>query len=69
MLHVASAEDQASATHQIDVNGAECTLEVRYGDYSKALSKAVAALKEVRAPQPASADNILNTLLGKEVHG
>lgn len=46
-LLVASADPQPQAQHSIKVKGADAKLTVEYGDFSDALQKAVAALKEV----------------------
>lgn len=46
-LLVASAEAQETASHDIEVNGSKASLKVEYGDFSDALNKAAAALKEV----------------------
>lgn len=47
-LLVASAETKVAATHEIDILDKKAKLTVEYGDFSGPLSKAVAALKEVR---------------------
>jgi len=46
-LKVASAEPQPYVQHDIKCQGVGAKLTVEYGDFSSALQKAVAALKEV----------------------
>ncbi|KAH8103335.1 aflatoxin-detoxifizyme [Cristinia sonorae] len=47
-LLVASAEPQATASHKIEFKDGKATLSVEYGDFSQALKKAAAALKEAK---------------------
>ena len=46
-LLVASADPQPHKQHSIKAQGADAKLTVEYGDFSDALQKVVAALKEV----------------------
>ena len=46
-LLVASAKTQPPASHEFTIGDKKATLTVEYGDFSDALAKAAAALKEV----------------------
>ena len=47
ILHVASVKVDEGTSHSIQVGDKECTLVIKYGDHSKALSNAVDSLKQV----------------------
>ncbi|KAF9260465.1 aflatoxin-detoxifizyme [Marasmius fiardii PR-910] len=47
-LLVASAQNQAAATHELEVKSTKIKLTIEYGDHAAALQKVVAALREAK---------------------